>query len=213
MSEEMNYLDANYYHFGAKNFCYLVRNFGLKTTDKLLDIGCGSLRLGRHLIPYLDPEKYHGVEPEEKWSREGLKYELSETMIDLKKPKFSYNPEFNFEAFGGGFDFAVACQVFIHCGSSQLEQCLINLSKCMSVGGIFVLYVKFAHEHSEQPKREEQGRYKHSDYARVFYDVKSLKNLTSKYGFFRDEELSAPFTSRWRPGCYGPEIHAYEFRG
>ena len=31
----------------------LLAYYGLKTTDKVLDIGCGSLRLGRYLIPFL----------------------------------------------------------------------------------------------------------------------------------------------------------------
>jgi hypothetical protein len=36
---------------------------GLRDTHRLVDIGCGSLRAGRMLLPYLRPGRYFGVEP------------------------------------------------------------------------------------------------------------------------------------------------------
>jgi hypothetical protein len=36
---------------------------GLRDTHRLVDVGCGSLRAGRMLIPYLRPDHYFGVEP------------------------------------------------------------------------------------------------------------------------------------------------------
>ncbi|MBL8708853.1 MAG: hypothetical protein JNL25_06645, partial [Rhodospirillaceae bacterium] len=40
---------------------YLLR-YGLQPSDVAVDYGCGSLRLGRALIDYLDPGKYWGVD-------------------------------------------------------------------------------------------------------------------------------------------------------
>lgn len=45
---------------------------GLKETDSLLDIGCGALRLGRVVLPYLLPGKYHYIEPNSWLVREAL---------------------------------------------------------------------------------------------------------------------------------------------
>ena len=41
----------------------LLTTLGLRQHHRVLDIGCGSLRNGRLLIPYLDPGNYVGFEP------------------------------------------------------------------------------------------------------------------------------------------------------
>lgn len=46
---------------GQMALLYLL---GLREHHRVLDFGCGSLRLGRLLIPYLRPGRYFGIEPE-----------------------------------------------------------------------------------------------------------------------------------------------------
>ena len=46
---------------GKLQFDYLVAN-GLKPGHRLLDIGCGTLRGGRHFIRYLAPGGYTGID-------------------------------------------------------------------------------------------------------------------------------------------------------
>ena len=43
----------------------LLTTLGLRQHHSVLDVGCGSLRIGRLLIPYLNQGKYFGVEPNE----------------------------------------------------------------------------------------------------------------------------------------------------
>ena len=38
----------------------LLTSMGLRQHHRVLDIGCGSLRVGRLLIPYLNPKNYFG---------------------------------------------------------------------------------------------------------------------------------------------------------
>ena len=45
---------------------------GLRETHFFLDVGCGSLRGGRMLIPYLRPGRYFGIEPERWLVEEGI---------------------------------------------------------------------------------------------------------------------------------------------
>jgi SAM-dependent methyltransferase len=52
---------ANYF-MGATQF-RLLTTLGLREHHSLLDFGCGSLRAGRLLIPYLLPGRYYGLEP------------------------------------------------------------------------------------------------------------------------------------------------------
>src|SRR5438477_11789858 len=64
----------------------LLTTLGLRQHHSLLDVGCGSLRIGRLLIPYLNRGKYFGIEPAEWLVAEGIKDELSETVIHTKPP-------------------------------------------------------------------------------------------------------------------------------
>jgi hypothetical protein len=47
---------------GATQF-RLLTTLGLREHHSVLDFGCGSLRAGRLLIPYLLPGRYYGLEP------------------------------------------------------------------------------------------------------------------------------------------------------
>ncbi len=64
----------------------LLTTLGLRQHHSLLDIGCGSLRIGRLLIPYLNRGKYFGVEPNEWLVDEGIRRELGETLVRNQTP-------------------------------------------------------------------------------------------------------------------------------
>ena len=66
----------------------LLTTFGLRQHHSLLDVGCGSLRIGRLLIPYLNRGRYFGVEPNEWLVEEGIKRELGEALLEIKRPIF-----------------------------------------------------------------------------------------------------------------------------
>ena len=52
---------ADQYDFmGATQF-RLLTTLGLREHHAVLDFGCGSLRAGRLLIPYLNEGRYHGL--------------------------------------------------------------------------------------------------------------------------------------------------------
>ena len=87
---------------------------GLRDTHRLVDIGCGSLRAGRMLIPYLRQERYFGVEPNRWLVERGIEYELGRDLIGLKLPAFRFVDDFSLGAFDVSFDFALAHSVFSH---------------------------------------------------------------------------------------------------
>ena len=62
----------------------LLTSCGLRQHHRLLDIGCGSLRLGRLLIPYLNASNYIGLEPNKWLVEDGLRYELGSSMADIR---------------------------------------------------------------------------------------------------------------------------------
>jgi len=87
---------AMYDTIGAAQFAILTLFFGLREHHKLLEIGVGSLRAARFLIPYLDVGHYCGVEPNTSSVRLGIEFELGQEMAERKKPRFSNRTDFGF---------------------------------------------------------------------------------------------------------------------
>src|SRR5882757_741813 len=87
----------------------LLTTLGLRQHHSLLDVGCGSLRIGRLLIPYLNRAKYFGIEPNEWLVGEGIENEVGQDLVRIKRPSFFFtaSPAVLGEA-AVSFDFAVA---------------------------------------------------------------------------------------------------------
>lgn len=109
----------------------LLTFLGLREHHKLLDIGCGSLRGGRLFIVYLLADRYFGIEPEEWLVREGIRNELGEQLVGLKRPIFDHNREFALSVFGQTFDFLLAQSIFSHASRQQIRVCLAEARKVM----------------------------------------------------------------------------------
>src|SRR5215217_7551051 len=61
----------------------LLTTLGLRQHHSLLDVGCGSLRIARLLIPYLNRGKYFGIEPNEWLVEEGIRRELGQSLVEI----------------------------------------------------------------------------------------------------------------------------------
>jgi SAM-dependent methyltransferase len=114
----------------------LLTTLGLRQHHSLLDIGCGSLRVGRLLIPYLNRGRYFGVEPNEWLVDEGIRRELGETLVHIKSPTFffSHSPDTITQA-KTAFDFALAQSIFSHCGLDLIKRWLSAISRSLAQDG------------------------------------------------------------------------------
>lgn len=121
---------------GAMQF-NLLTALGLRQHHYLLDIGCGSLRAGRLFLPYLLPERYFGIEPEQWLIEEGIEKEVGQDLINIKRPQFSYDSDFNLSVFKQKFDYIIANSVFSHASQNQISKCLAEAKKVMSEICIF----------------------------------------------------------------------------
>jgi hypothetical protein len=117
----------------------LLTTLGLRQHHSLLDIGCGSLRIGRLLIPYLNREKYFGVEPNEWLVEEGIRRELGETLVQIKRPTFFFSdsPDTIAQA-KVAFDFALTQSIFSHCGLDLIKGWLSAISRSLARNGALV---------------------------------------------------------------------------
>jgi hypothetical protein len=130
-------LPSKYDLLGALQFNVLTA-LGLRQHHYLLDIGCGSLRSGRLFIPYLLPERYFGIEPEQWLIEEGIKREVGQDLINIKSPQFSNDSDFNLSVFNQEFDFIIAHSIFSHASQNQIIKCLSEAKKVMNEICIFV---------------------------------------------------------------------------
>lgn len=126
---------AMYDFMGATQF-RLLTTLGLRETHRLLDFGCGSLRAGRLLIPYLMPGNYYGVEPNAWLIAEAIKHEIGSDQVLLKKPSFSHNADFEVKHFNVTFDFIVAQSIFSHAGRDLITRTLKNFKEVLAPGGL-----------------------------------------------------------------------------
>lgn len=113
----------------------LLTSIGLRQHHKILDIGCGSLRIGRLLIPYLNKGNYYGVEPNEWLVSDGIKNEIGQDQVNIKRPTFSFKSDLSDFNSPIDADFAVAQSIFSHTGIDMLKKWMEQISKHLSTKG------------------------------------------------------------------------------
>lgn len=126
-----------YDFMGATQF-RLLTSLGLRAHHKLLDFGCGSLRAGKMLIPYLNPGNYYGQEPNQWLLDEGIKNEIGQDLVQIKKPQFSNRNDFTI-GFNESFDFIVAQSIFSHTNLELTRKGLASIFQSLSETGLAVV--------------------------------------------------------------------------
>lgn len=110
---------------------------GIKPHHYLLDIGCGPMRLGHLMVPYLESGHYFGVDRYEDYLRLG--HRVMQHLGNGKDYSIAQTATFDFQQFGEHrYDYAFAQSVLTHMSDVQIEDCLSKLKAVMAPGGIFV---------------------------------------------------------------------------
>ncbi len=110
---------------------------GLLPEHYLLDIACGSLRLGVKAISYLEPGHYMGVEKERSLVEAGMSQELGESLMREKKPEIIISSDFEFEKLSSRPDFAIAQSLFTHLTPDRISLCFQKLREQMKPASLF----------------------------------------------------------------------------
>lgn len=125
-----------HYDLRAATQFSLLCALGLREDHNLLDVGCGSLRAGRLFIPYLGAGRYFGIDPEQWLVEEGIKENLGNDLVALRRPAFSYRDDFSVAEFGVQFDYVVAQSVFTHAGPDVIGQALSSVAGALKPEGL-----------------------------------------------------------------------------
>ena len=109
---------------GGRGRLIALLNEGLTPESKVLDLGCGCLRVAWWLIRFLDPGCYFGIEPARVRVDYGLQYLFTPEEIEPKRPHFDFNANFDSSVFGVKFDFFLATSIWTHASKRQIEATL-----------------------------------------------------------------------------------------
>jgi len=155
---------------GKLQFDFLMSK-GLKPHHTLLDVGCGTLRGGRHFIKYLDSEKYSGFDMAAKAIEYGKELVKQEN-LSSKIPQLLVNKNLKFQEFQGKtFDFILAQSVLTHLPPEYIEECFENIGKVMGEHSVFY-FTQFRGD-----------RYKRSSIEGFYYPFSHFQSLAEEHGF------------------------------
>ena len=130
------YVGGLWEEIGTLQFDFLLSK-GLKPDSYLLDIACGSLRLGVKSIPYLERSHYLGIDKESGLVKAGLENELDPKLREEKQPIIVISDSFEFEKLGQKVDFAIAQSLFSHLPPSLIDLCFKKLYPWLEDDGVF----------------------------------------------------------------------------
>lgn len=147
--EQRHYLvgAAHLWEMKQKFQIEFLKENGLKPQDRLVDIGCGTLRGGIPLIKYLETGNYCGLEVRENVLNEGEK-ELKEEGLESKNPHLVHFSDFDELSFDTPFDKAFAFSVLIHLDDEIAAKCFSFVGRHLSETGVFFANVNLSNRES-----------------------------------------------------------------
>lgn len=137
---------------------------GLQPHHRLLDIGCGCLRLGHRAVRFLQPKGYWGTDASAALMLQGWRQELPPDLQErLPQDQLVADAEFAFPGLPETFDMAIAFGVFTHLPAAALRPALHNLRRCLPAPGKVLATVFLAPETAQGPLRQPDGVVTHAD--------------------------------------------------
>ncbi|HWA89884.1 MAG TPA: hypothetical protein VG889_07605 [Rhizomicrobium sp.] len=131
---------ADWWSAGQPTFAHYLKTFPIAPQSKVIDYGCGSLRVGAHFIRYLDPGCFFGLE-----LAKGL-YEMGQEIIGPellaeKVPRFGLtgSPALR-EAAAFGADYVYSTAVAFHVHPDELPLYHMNLVKLAAKPGATLFF-------------------------------------------------------------------------
>jgi SAM-dependent methyltransferase len=169
----------SWHQVGKLQFDYAVSH-GLKPEMRMLEIGCGNLRAGRHFIDYLEPGNYYGIDisPDILLAAQDT---IAEHGLAAKLPYLTLTEDLRLAFLPkAAFDFVHAHSVFSHSPLEVIDECFGHVGRVMTDDGFF----DFTFDRTEGPEH-------HVLREDFYYQTQTLIQLAAKHG------LDATFMDDW----------------
>jgi ABC-type polysaccharide/polyol phosphate transport system ATPase subunit len=115
----------------------LLRREGLKASDLVLDVGCGGLSTGRHLLQFLEAGRYYGFDLNQALLLAGTTIELSRAGVSPDRGAYLCNSEFDLSAAPEGFRFAISEGFFSRLPLNRIARCIAAVLRRLTPDGRF----------------------------------------------------------------------------
>tara|TARA_B100000315_G_scaffold259506_1_gene315843 strand:- start:228 stop:896 length:669 start_codon:yes stop_codon:yes gene_type:complete len=170
-------------------------NEGLTPDSKVLDIGCGCLRIGYWLIHFLGKGSYYGIEPNTDMLNAGIRILLDSDLVDIKQPKFDYNNDFDFTVFKEKFDYFMARSIWTHASKLQIQTMLDGFVNTANMGAEFITsYIKPTLFKRDYKNKNWVGKSHESDASgTVAHSLKWIQEECSKRSLVAEEILEKAY--------------------
>jgi len=123
----------------------LLKKEGCQPSSRVLEVGCGCLHAGAHLMRYLDRGGFVGIDPNSWLINDAIKKHPDiQKLVEEKQPQFLYRTDFDASSLNRTFDYVLSHSVLSHAAHWQLEQYLVNTSKVLTPGGRIVASIRLA---------------------------------------------------------------------
>lgn len=178
---------GDYNIIGNEFLQYFIEFGGLKSNEKILDVGCGIGRMAVPLTKYLNSDgKYEGIDIVKdgiSWCNKKISPKFSNFQFQLANIyNERYNPngkyqasEYKFPFNNNTFDFVFLTSVFTHMLPNDLENYLSEISRVLKKGGrCFITYFLFNKESLyliEKGKSRIDFKYRYEKYRVINEDI------------------------------------------
>jgi ABC-2 type transport system ATP-binding protein len=118
-----------------------LREQGLRPSDRVLDVGCGCLRTGVKLLPYLQPGRYVGIDVDGAMIEAGVHIEAPRAGVDPARGQYFIGPAADLSAIDGEFDVIWVNGLLQDLAHEQTALVLASAVRRLAPGGrMFVAY-------------------------------------------------------------------------
>jgi SAM-dependent methyltransferase len=114
-----------------------LRQHGLDRDSHVLDVGCGSLAAGIHLLRFLADGHYWGLDRDSSMIAAGVVMELSRVGIPPERGHFIVNDTFDLDGIPHAVDVAMANSVFCTLPFNSVARCIVSVVRKLAPWGVF----------------------------------------------------------------------------
>ena len=165
----------NFNAHAETHFTYLIEQ-GLTPSMVVLDVGCGALRTGSKLVPYLDANNYFGIDRMPELIEFGLNEVLEKDVVFEKNPTFSVNSVFDLKFMNKKADIVWCQSLMSHLDEKDIKLCLNNVKNiCKEETKIYFTYFQ------QDGQDRNQNKPSHSKID-IKYDQKVMDEIVHEVG-------------------------------